>query len=240
MTSVLPANLISLHTAEEEFRAKALALILGSEDLKLHIRTVEAAMDMADTLRQFESGDEDLKVIQILGMRTFNALGSALKLALSGYNQNSALIMRDILETAFLLDLFRGDRSEIAKWRLVDKRARKTKYGPFQVRVKLDERYGDTLKKRAEHYELLSELAGHASMQADLMMRPTVFSDAVIGPFIEPGMLDGVISELGRLAVMVGESLEAFMPGEWMRSLPSRVAFAKLKKQWLTTFYGVG
>lgn len=77
-------------------------------------------------------------------------------------------------------------------------------------------------------------------MQADLMMRPTVLSDAVIGPFIEPGMLDGVISELGRLAVMVGEDLEAFMPGEWMRSLPSRVAFAKLKKQWLTTFYGVG
>lgn len=45
-----------------------------------------------------------------------------------------------MLETDFLMELFRGDRSEIAKWRLVDKKSRKTKYRRFQVRVKLDER----------------------------------------------------------------------------------------------------
>lgn len=34
-------------------------------------------MDLADILRQFETADEDLKVIQLLGMRTFNAFGRA-------------------------------------------------------------------------------------------------------------------------------------------------------------------
>lgn len=235
----LPDNLQSLHFAEEDLRSKALVLIAADRNLQHHIYAVEVAMDMADILRQFDTLDENLKVIQILGMRTFNAFGSALKLALSGYSQKSAMIMRDILETSFLLDLFRGDRSEIEKWRLTEKKVRKKKYGPFEVRKKLDDRYGDTLKRRAEHYELLSELAGHPSMQADLMMRPTPFSDAVIGPFIEAGVLLAVISELGRLAIMIGENLYAFIPSTWGRALPSRDRYARLKAGWLQDFYGV-
>ena len=48
----------------------------------------EAAMDLADMLRQFNSSDEDLKVAVILGMRTFNAFAASIKLMLSGYHQN--------------------------------------------------------------------------------------------------------------------------------------------------------
>lgn len=39
-------------------------------------------------------------------------------------SQNSALIMRDVLETVFLIDLFRPDRSAIARWRLANVRVR--------------------------------------------------------------------------------------------------------------------
>ncbi|HEY8593981.1 MAG TPA: hypothetical protein VIL84_01955 [Devosiaceae bacterium] len=39
-------------------------------------------MDVPDILRQFDTVDEDLKVTQVLGMRTFNAFGANLKLAL--------------------------------------------------------------------------------------------------------------------------------------------------------------
>lgn len=240
MKYALPDNLSKLHAAEEDLRGKALAILSTKEDAQLHIQMVEAAMDMADVFRQFATTDEDLKVVQVLGMRTFNAFGAALKLALAGYSQKSAMIMRDILETTFLMDLFRGDRSEIEKWRLIDKKARKTKYGPFQVRVKLDSRYGDTEKKRAEHYEMLSELAGHPSMRADIMMRPTPLGDAVIGPFIEVVMLEAVVSELGRLAIMVGENLEAFIPDASDHAVASRLGFAALKRRWLLTFYGVG
>jgi hypothetical protein len=57
----------------------------------------EAAMDLADMLRQFNSSDEDLKVAVVLGMRTFNARAASIKLTLSGYHQNSALILRDVM-----------------------------------------------------------------------------------------------------------------------------------------------
>ncbi len=57
----------------------------------------------------------------MLGMRMFNAFGASLKLALSGYVQNGALLMRDILETVFLMDLFCGERDLIKKWRFAKK-----------------------------------------------------------------------------------------------------------------------
>src|SRR5262249_29766453 len=157
-----------------------------------------------DMLRQFETTDEDFKVIQILGMRTFNAFSAALKLALSGYFQNSALIMRDVLETAFLLNLFEGARTLIARWRNADKKSRMKEFAPVKVREALDSRDGFTSKKRAEAYELFSELAGHPTMKSSWMMRPQKDGSAVIGPFMAKPVLEAVISEMGRLAIQVG------------------------------------
>jgi len=116
----IPDNLRSLHAQEEFLRDRTLGLVAGDAHLALHLRAVENAMDLADLLRQVPTEDEDMKVVQALGMRTFNAFGASLKLALSGYGQNSALIMRDILETVFLLSLFRGDLTRIERWRCAD------------------------------------------------------------------------------------------------------------------------
>ena len=104
----IPENLQGLYTQEQFLREKALEFIEQDAQLQLHLLMIERAMDLADHLRQLSTDDENIKVIQMLGMRTFNAFGASLKLALSGYIQNSALIMRDVLETAFLLSLFGG------------------------------------------------------------------------------------------------------------------------------------
>ncbi len=194
-------------------------------------------MDVADVFRQFPTNDEDLKVAQLLGMRTFNALGSSLKLALSGYNQNSALIMRDILETVFLLDLFKGDRSLIEQWRFANKKSRMKEFGPAKVRKTLDARDGLTTKKRFEIYEMFSELAAHPTMKSAWMMRPERDGDAVIGPFIEATALKAVISEMGRLAIQVGEILVAFFPADWRQGFSTCRAFSKLKRSWQAEFY---
>lgn len=135
----LPDNLVTLHSGEEDLREKALELIGQDARLLLHLGVVERAMDLADLLRQLHTDDEDLKVIQLLGMRTFNAFAASLKLALSGYGQTSALIMRDILETAFLIDLFQGDPTHIERWRFADKKALK-EFSPVRVREALDAR----------------------------------------------------------------------------------------------------
>jgi hypothetical protein len=74
----------------------------------------------------------------------------------------------------------------------------------------LDARDGFTSKKRFEMYELFSELAGHPNMKLSWMMRPRKDGDAVIGPFMKATALEAVISEMGRLAVQVGEQLNRF------------------------------
>jgi len=232
---ILPQKFISFHSAEEDLRRKAHGVIAADDRLQLHLAVTEAAMDMADALRQFNSSDEDLKVAVVLGMRTFNAFGASIKLTLSGYHQNSALILRDVLETVFLLDLFAGDRSLIERWRLADKKVQRKEFAPVKVREALDTRDGFTSKRRFEIYEQFSELAGHPNMKSAWMMRPQKDGDAVIGPFMEKTSLEVVISEMGRLAVQVGEQLERFFPTDW--GMTSRLDFAKLKRDWLNRFY---
>lgn len=233
----MPQRLSNLHMAEELLREKAKLLIDADPRFALHLDVVEHAMDLADVLRQFPTKDEDLKVVQVLGMRIFNAFGASVKLALSGYGQNSALIMRDILETVFLIDLFKRDHLAISRWRHADKRTRMQHFSPVRVRETLDKLDGFSGKKRAEMYELFSELAGHPTMKSHLMMRPKKDDDAVIGPFIENTTVEAGLSEMGRLAIQAGELLDAFFPAEWRKGDATRVTFAKLKKLWISEFY---
>ena len=127
-------NLRALHAEEEKLRLKALGLVARDSQLQLHISVIGNAMNLADLFRQFPTDDEDMQAIQLLGMRAFNAFGSSLKLALSGYGQSSALIMRLILEIVFLLELLEGDRSLIERWRCADEKERKEKFWPAPVR----------------------------------------------------------------------------------------------------------
>jgi hypothetical protein len=141
------------------------------------------------------------------------------------------------METIFLLDLFAGDPALIERWRFADKKARMKDFSPIKVREALDAREGFTSKKRFEMYELFSELAGHPNMKSSWMMRPQKDGDAVIGPFMEATALEAVISEIGRLAVQVGEQLDRCFPANWDQGVPSRVAFAQQKQNWINTFY---
>ena len=216
-------RLQSLHDQEEILRERGLAIVRRDDSLGMHLRVVEQAMDLADLLRQIPTEDEDLKVVQVLGMRTFNAFGASLKLPLSGYGQNSALIMRDILETVFLLSLFNSDRALIEHWRLADEKEVRRKFSPAAVRKALDKRDGFEKRKREEIYRMFSELAAHPTMKSDRMMRPRPDGDAVSGPFIESSSLSAVLFELGRLAVQIGNTLVQFFPQNWSDESSTRL-----------------
>jgi hypothetical protein len=235
--SLFLAKLAGLHHREEELREKAIDLVQADQGLQLHLAIVEASMDLADVLRRLDTSDEDLKVIKMLGMRSFNAFGASLKLTLSGYSQNSTLILRDVMETVFLIDYFSGDRTLIERWRFANKKTLMKDFGPVKVREALDSRDGFSGKKRSAMYGMFSELAVHPNMKSVLMMRPQRDGDAVIGPFMEATTLDAVISEMGRLAFQAGEALDLFFPADWTEGLQSRLAFAKLKRHWIATFY---
>lgn len=236
----LPDNLSSLHAQEEFLRSKALEFLALDHRLALHIVAVEQAMNLCDLLRKVPIDEEDFKVVQVLGMRLFNALGASLKLALSGYTQNSALVMRDILETVFLIDLFQSDRTQIARWRLADRKTLKQEFSLIAIREVLDKRDGFTTKGRHELYKLFSELAGHPTIKSDWMMRPQKNGDAVIGPFMEKTSLEAVISEMGRLALQVGLHVGAFFPIAWEQAILPRLGFVEMSKQWLSVFYPQG
>ena len=233
----LPPNLARLHEGEELLRGRASKVIAADERLRLHLLVTENAMDLLDLLRQVEGADEDLKVLQALGMRLFNDFGAAVKLALSGYSQQAALLLRDILETCFLLDLFSHDPAAITRWRHADRKIRLRDFKPIKVRELLDQRDGFTTKKRAEQYELFSELAGHASMPSFAMLRPKGM-DAQIGPFIDPSVVEAVLSEMGKLAIQVGGIIVAFFPTGFRLADDARARFATNQKRWLARFYG--
>jgi len=232
----VPENFDRLHAEEEKLRTKALLIIEHDEGLKLHLNLIECAMGLAESLRVYGPDSDDMKVIRTLGMRCFNAFASSLKLLTTGYSQTSALILRDILETAFLLDLFQSYRHLIAEWRLADSKTQREKFGPVSVRKLLDERDGNGGKKRAELYKLFSELAGHPNMKSDYMLRPHKDGDALAGPFIEELTLRAGLGEMGKLAVQIAESLDQFFDFENEHVAAERHKFKKLKAEWIGCF----
>jgi hypothetical protein len=229
-------NLLRLHEYEELCRQKALNLITGDTELVSHMSIIQQTMDMADMLRQFKTEDEDLKVIQIFGMRIFNAFAASIKLVMAGYSQNSALIMRDILETVFLLDMFSTDKSSISTWRLTEDSNRHKKFSPPGVRKILDARDGFTQKRRAERYKTFSELAGHPTMKSDYLLRHEPDGDAFIGPFVEHKMLKIMLTEMGSLACEASTNLDIFFPDTWNEVKSARENYSQSRNDWLQNF----
>ena len=105
------------------------------------------------------------------------------------------------------------------------------------MRKALDERDGFRGRKREEIYRMFSELAAHPTMKSAFLMRPQKDGDAVIGPFIGADSLEAVLSEMGRLAVQVGEVLDQFFPETWADVRPARDDYARRRLEWLGTFY---
>jgi hypothetical protein len=230
----IPENVLRLHKGEEDLRAKSEQLIFANPRLALHLYVTESAMEVSDILRKTGSDDEDQKVIRLLGMRCFNAFAASIKLALSGYWQVSAMILRDILETVFLLDLFQTDPKLIAEWRMSDSQE---KFKPYSVRNALDNRDGNSGKKRAKLYKLFCELAAHPTMKSDWMMRPVSNGDAFIGPFVTETTLEAILSEMGKLAIQAGELLLPYVPQDNAEAVFSRDHFINTKSAWINEFW---
>lgn len=234
----LPSNLVSLHSEEERCRRLALEYIARSESLQLHVAVVEAAMEVAEQVRQLTAEDEDSKAVRSLSIRVFNAFASAMALALAGYGQTAAMILRDILETLFLLDFFSHDPSAIARWRDPESRTYRNEFRPSSVRKVLDKRDGNKTGKRDALYKMFSELAAHPNIKSTAMLRPRPTSDARSGPFIESTGFKAIMDEMGKLAVEAGGTLSRFFPAVYVGADASRLHFTRLQTTWFKYFCG--
>jgi hypothetical protein len=231
-----PSNLLRLHEKEQSLRKEALSIIQGDSKLELHFNVIERTMTLAKIVVEYPADDEDFKVIKMLSIRMFNAFGASLGLLLTGYHQKSAMIMRDVLENLFLMDLFRTDHFAIERWRFANDKKSKQEFLPVKVRETLDERDGFEGKKRAEAYKILSELAAHPTMGTQYMLKPDLDADILTGPFMGDKILQQGLEELGRLAAQAGGILHCFLPPEYDPEAV-RVSFLKVQNRWIETFY---
>lgn len=230
-----PNNLLRLHEKEQSLREEALGIIQGNPRLLLHFNVIERAMTLANIIREYPTEDEDFKVIKMLSIRMFNAFGASLNLMLSGYHQKSAMVMRDVLENLFLMDLFRTDHAAIKRWRFANDRKSKEEFLPVKVREALDKRDGFEGKKRAETYKMLSELAAHPTMGTQYMLRPEKDADILMGPFMGATILREGLDELGNIAQRAGGIMNGFLPREYDLG-SARESFLRVQRQWMEAF----
>lgn len=235
----IPENIARLHNGEEVLRQESLRRIAEMPDLAAHLAMIEQAMNLIQALLpSTEVKDEDQLVLGNLGIRCFNALSSCLKLMLSGYYQAATLHIRDLLETAFLLDHFSGDPTLVTQWRTISERERKRAFSPFAVRDALDKRDGFDGMKRKAAYEQLCKLAGHATPEGAVMLAPDPSVGTVhCGPFLENTALNAVISETALTSIQAAGSFRIVMKTKGIEANGARVSFMHAEADWLKKFF---
>ena len=226
-----------MHNGEKTLRAESLGLIAADENMRRHASIIEQGQDyLYELIHSAPESEGDDLTVRLLGIRLFNACAASLNLLLSGYYQNATLQMRDMLETAFLLDYFQTDPALIAQWRGSDKKQRINQFGPAKVRTALDDRDGFTERKRADAYELLSELAAHPTNKGFQMLRPDGLN-AHCGPFFEGTALAAVFSELAKLQVQAVMNFAQLINRNTLAMGRARLDFLEAHGQWLTHFF---
>ncbi len=235
----IPENLELLHTGEEIVRSKSLKAIAGDEDLSRHVAVIEKAMDVLNLLSMNPppGEDENAKAVRLLGMRLFNGCAAAFQLTLSGYYQCAAMIMRDLLETAFLLSFFRYYPGKIPAWRTTSDAIRKKVFAPIKIRIALDERDGFTKKKRAATYELLCELASHPTYRGLQMLAPKGQAHHC-GPFFDSTALKALVEEMVKLAIQAGQNYSLFFKGETKAKMETQLQFMEACGEWMERYFG--
>lgn len=195
MTGPRFANLNATHDHEEQLRERSLALIHRDPELSKRLATIERGMEVIFGFTLDHRGSSpDQRLIQLVGIRLFNAAASAVKLALSGYYQPAFHQARDIMEIGFLLDLFRTSPDKIAIWERSDRATRRKLFDPVKVREALDERDGDLERRRQRQYTKLSELASHLTPSAFYMTARGKFAE--FGPFLDEPRLKAWLHEM--------------------------------------------
>jgi hypothetical protein len=200
------------HRHEEKLRQESMALIAADPELSRRLEMIQKAMALIFGYTvNHTSRSENESTMQLLGIRLFNAAASGMKLALSGYYQTAFHQARDIMETGYLLDYFRTSPEQRAAWRRADQRTRKKYFAPVKIRTALDERDGETTKRRQTQYDTLSELASHATFRGFQFTTRDGFGE--LGPFVEKlnlmRWLQEMVLRLGPSAVMYAEQFPA-------------------------------
>ncbi|WP_202369644.1 hypothetical protein [Pseudomonas sp. MWU318] len=232
----LPDKLTALYTGEEFLRAKAVELIMLDHQLSDDVELIHRTMDLIQHfVIEHVADDPEQETIQLLGIRLFNGLASSFRLLTSGYFQNAALILRDLLETSFLLSYLHLHPEKISTFRTGDEKINRKIFNPSDIRKALDKHDGFKERKRDAAYKLLCELAAHPTYKGFQMLAPKG-KGAHCGPFIDQPTLKALIEEQVKIAVQVGQAFAVFFPATKLEAIEKKLLFMTRAANWLKRY----
>lgn len=151
IVSPIPEKLKSLIAEEGAFKEESASLIYNNiKDLWNHLKLLDESMMVISVLSEgIGPKEDDETTIKLFGSRLYNDCYTSYSLLLSGFYQVFFMPMRDLLECAFLLELFTADRSMIKEWKTVRKKERLSKFTPRKT-INL-------LKGKSERFDYLND-----------------------------------------------------------------------------------
>lgn len=213
MKRVIPENFRRLWAAGDDLIGWAEGIIAASEELHDHLDLVETYMDGVVTMSQLIPQGERHIAIGGLFLRTLDALGHAVRAAMSGNYTGSAMYSRDLLETHFLLDYLMDEPGRPEAWLHSDPETIRKDYSPAKVRIALDERDGYQERNRERRYKELSMLGSHPTPTAFNLKRDGARMINA-GPFAHEKMLVACVQEAARAALSLGADLLRYVDRE--------------------------
>lgn len=182
---------------ETRIEAAQDASIAGNSELLDHVRIINFALDLVSRLpAAHPHRNEDELIVFRLMVRCFNSAASCLRLLRCGYYQPAFSMIRDLVETTFLLDLFKREGTKIAEWRSLPAQEREKRFKPVKVREHLDKLDGFSKAQRAAAYKLLSTYAAHPTPEGFTIISPE--SSTQVGPFPDEKRLTSGLQELAK------------------------------------------
>ena len=176
------------------------------------IQTMGVGVDLFTAAAQvkYQGNDQDeahrVVVMQMLGIRVLNSTSATTDLISSGYFQQAAMLIRDVMECAFLLDLFSRRPEHLQPWIALGLGAGKDDYQPWKVRALLNEVVGPGGAIRNKHYGFYSRYATHPNSAGLIFIAPE--DRAVeIGPFVNAKLMLFLMLDLTRFVVLAAQHL---------------------------------
>ena len=234
-----PNNFDVLNEGEQQIRATSRLLIQQSDKLVHHMTMIAEAMTSFNHFAiNYSIASEDIITIRLIGIRLFNVVSAVVNQSLSGYYQNAALLLRDLLEVSFLINYFTSYPCNISEWRLCSESERSRKFSAFKIRTALDDRDAFTSRKRKAHYELLCSLGAHVSYQGFRLLRPSADLDAICGPFLSEQSLTAIVEEAAKIASAAGMSFNMLFEPKNVYDRDTKLNFLEVHASWAEDFLG--
>jgi hypothetical protein len=169
-------------------------LLHDSPEHQQLLRLVNAAINMiaAIPVDCEQHPPSELALFRLM-IRLMNSAIGSLHLARGGLYQQSVALLRDVMETTFLLDLFASDSAELQRWIEMPAEEREKHFKPWKVRKKLDERDGFQQQKRKAAYRMLSSYGAHPTPEGFSVISPDNMT--ALGPFPSAPRFKALVEE---------------------------------------------